>query len=202
MRAPALLIGLAGVAAMAAGALAPLAHAQADRPLRAPEDFRLLTDDTQRAQALFKEAGRVIQHPRCLNCHPSDNRPRQGKGEPHHPPVERGEGGHGPAGMPCSTCHQKANFEPGRVPGAPRWELAPLEMGWQGRTLAQICKRLSDRRTNGGRDLHQIAHHMTHDDLVGWAWSPGAGREPAPGTQAAFGALIEAWVKAGAACPD
>ena len=42
---------------------------------------------------------------------------------------------------------------------------------------------------------------MAHDDLVGWGWHPGDGREPAPGTQAAFGALIKYWVDTGAACP-
>ena len=39
------------------------------------------------------------------------------------------------------------------------------------------------------------------DTLVGWAWTPGADREPAPGTQVAFGALIKAWADSGAACP-
>jgi len=41
---------------------------------------------------------------------------------------------------------------------------------------------------------------VTNDTLVGWAWTPGADREPAPGTQAAFGALIKAWADSGAAC--
>jgi hypothetical protein len=42
---------------------------------------------------------------------------------------------------------------------------------------------------------------MGTDTLVGWAWHPGAGRTPAPGTQAQFGALIDAWIASGAACP-
>ena len=37
--------------------------------------------------------------------------------------------------------------------------------------------------------------------LVGWAWAPGFGRAPAPGTQQQAGALVEAWIKTGAACP-
>ncbi|PYM55919.1 MAG: Isoquinoline 1-oxidoreductase subunit, partial [Candidatus Rokuibacteriota bacterium] len=37
--------------------------------------------------------------------------------------------------------------------------------------------------------------------LVGWAWNPGADREPAPGTQAMFGALVKAWAASGAVCP-
>ena len=43
---------------------------------------------------------------------------------------------------------------------------------------------------------------MKSHSLVGWAWNPGAGREPAPGTWAAFGALIEAWNESGAECPS
>jgi hypothetical protein len=42
---------------------------------------------------------------------------------------------------------------------------------------------------------------MSHDSLVGWAWSPGAGRTPAPGTQAQLAALLDAWVATGASCP-
>jgi hypothetical protein len=44
-------------------------------------------------------------------------------------------------------------------------------------------------------------HHMNEDSLVGWAWAPGAGRTPAPGTQALFGGLVKAWAASGAFCP-
>jgi isoquinoline 1-oxidoreductase beta subunit len=37
--------------------------------------------------------------------------------------------------------------------------------------------------------------------LVQWAWTPGLGRAPAPGTNAEFGALLEAWAATGAHCP-
>jgi hypothetical protein len=50
-------------------------------------------------------------------------------------------------------------------------------------------------------DMKAIAHHMSEDSLVGTAWQPGAGRTPAPGTQTEFGALIQAWIESGAACP-
>jgi hypothetical protein len=49
--------------------------------------------------------------------------------------------------------------------------------------------------------MAQMHDHMANDSLVGWAWQPGGAREPAPGTQAQFGALIDAWIKTGAACP-
>ena len=50
--------------------------------------------------------------------------------------------------------------------------------------------------------LEEIVHHTAEDSLLGWAWRPGAGRSPAPGTQRQFAALIQAWVETGAGCPD
>jgi hypothetical protein len=104
-------------------------------------------------------------------------------------------------GMRCGICHQSANFDPAGVPGHPHWHLAPREMAWQGRTLGEICAQIKDPVRNGGRSLEQIHTHMAEDSLVGWAWAPGFGRRPAPGTQKDFGALIEAWIKTGAVCP-
>ena len=46
-----------------------------------------------------------------------------------------------------------------------------------------------------------LVQHMAEDALVGWAWAPGAGRTPAPGSQAEFGALVRAWAAAGGYCP-
>ena len=50
--------------------------------------------------------------------------------------------------------------------------------------------------------MAELVEHMAHDDLVGWGWTPGAGRAPVPGTQAAFGELITAWAETGAVCPE
>jgi hypothetical protein len=161
------------------------------------------TDRAARSIALFREAGKVLQHPRCLNCHPAGERPTQTDTmRPHLPRIERGADGHGPPGLPCSTCHPAANFDPARVPGHPDWHLAPASMAWQGRSLGQICGQLKDPARNGGRDLPAILRHVSEDSLVGWAWSPGIGRSPAPGTQAAFGATMRAWVDSGAHCPS
>ncbi|MEX2051386.1 MAG: hypothetical protein WD944_09125 [Steroidobacteraceae bacterium] len=122
-------------------------------------------------------------------------------GRPHQPLVVRGADGHGAPGMECSTCHHDANFDPARVPGHPKWHLAPLSMAWEGKSLGTICEQIKDPARNGNMDLKAIAHHMAEDSLVGTAWNPGAGRTAAPGTQAEFGALIRAWIDAGAACP-
>jgi len=174
----------------------------ASEPLAAPADFASIVDDAERSRALFLEASRVLTHPRCLNCHPPDDTPRQRDDlRIHYPPVARGPDDHGVVGMECTSCHQDHNLDLARVPGAPKWALAPVEMAWIGRTPGQICEQLQDPARNGGKTLAEIAHHMGHDELVGWGWSPGAGRQPAPGTQAGLGALIEAWIATGAACP-
>jgi hypothetical protein len=173
---------------LAAGALAPVSS------------FDRIQDKGKRAAALFEEAGKVITSPRCLNCHPVDDSPRQGEVmHKHEPPVERGAGGMGPAAMRCFTCHGATNFE--SVPGNSKWFLAPAEMGWIGHSLGQICEQIKDRKRNGDRSLQDIVEHMTSDDLVGWAWHPGADRTPAPGTQKEFGELIAAWAQNGADCP-
>jgi hypothetical protein len=154
-----------------------------------------------RAVALFEEAGKVLQHPRCVNCHPAGDRPLQSdRMQPHEPMVVRGVGGQG-AGMPCDTCHHAANYDPARVPGDPHWQLAPASMAWEGRSLGEICEQIKDPARNGAKDLEAIVHHVAEDHLVGWAWSPGSGRTPAPGTQAELGALMRAWADAGAHCP-
>jgi len=170
--------------------------------LRGPSDFTSIDDPAERARALFTEAGRVLQHPRCVNCHPVGERPTQGQDEhPHSPPVFRGADDRGATGLRCTTCHQAANYDVSGVPGHPEWHVAPRAMAWQHQSLGAICEQIKDPRRNGGKSLAQIHEHMAHDSLVGWGWAPGGKREPAPGTQAQLGALIDAWIQAGAACP-
>jgi len=195
-----LLTALFGIAVVFQGAEA--APDRAAEPLASPESFASISDHSTRSAAIFSELGKVLQHPRCLNCHPAGDRPHQGDfGRLHQPPVERGSDGFGLTAMRCHVCHQAANFDPGRVPGNPEWHLAPREMGWEGMTLGQICAQIKDPQRNGGRSLDDLIHHIGADTLVGWAWKPGPGRQPAPGTQQEAGALVEAWVKTGAACP-
>ena len=170
--------------------------------LRSVDSFNAIADRAERSRALFAEASKVLQHPRCLNCHPVGDRPTQGADmHPHNPLVVRGDDDHGAVAMRCTTCHQARNFEPSGVPGHPMWHLAPLSMAWQTKTLAQICAQIKDPARNGGKTLAQIQEHLAHDSLVGWGWRPGGTREPAPGSQDQFGALTAAWIASGAECP-
>jgi hypothetical protein len=199
---------------VAAGTIAVATACSADRPpaklppvarnqLRQVADFSVIADQGQRSRALFLEASRVLLHPRCSNCHPNGDVPLQGMDmQLHQPPVVRGSENYGVVGMECPGCHQDRNLELARVPGAPKWHLAPREMAWVGQTPHHICEQMKDPKRNGGKSLAQIIEHNAHDELVGWGWHPGHDREPAPGTQAQFGALIEAWVKTGAECPS
>jgi hypothetical protein len=196
---------LVSVAALATSLLTGYAISEtSSRTLAAPERFAAIGDTDQRSAAIFTELGKVLTDPRCMNCHPAGDRPHQGQGDArrlHQPPVERGADGHGSETMHCAICHQAKNFDPGRVPGHPAWHLAPREMAWEGKTLAEICAQLKDPARNGGRKVEDLIDHIGKDTLVGWAWAPGYGRTPAPGTQQEAGALVAAWVQTGAACP-
>ena len=184
MRSSVTVRGRVAVVFVTAGLGLATANAANAADLRTPESFAAIADRTQRSQALFVEAGKVIQHPRCMNCHPVGDRPTQGDDmHPHSPLVVRGADDKGAVGMRCTTCHQSANFDPSGVPGHPLWHVAPKSMAWQTKSLAQICAQIKDRGRNGGKTLAQLEEHMAHDSLVGWGWQPRearASRRPAP----------------------
>ena len=209
---PALALGLGLVAGVAAGCERAGEEPMGDGStpssltLRAPGEFASMDDDDTRSVALFNELGKVLQHPRCVNCHPSGEVPLQGDDmRPHEPRVVRGASGMGQAGMLCHTCHADENVRvmaDWSMPGHPRWHLAPASMDWAGRPLPYICEQIKDPARNGGLSLEELVDHLREDPLVGWAWQPGAGRERAPGDQERFGELARAWVDAGAGCPE
>lgn len=187
------------------GALAADSPSQS-RALKPVSAFAGIREERARSLAIFTEAGKVLQNPRCLNCHPVTRRPTQGDDLHAHVPLMNAGAGVGVAGLPCRSCHGAANVTTlassiQSIPGNPRWSLAPASMAWQTKSLAEICTQIKDTTRNGGRELADIHEHVSQDPLVGWAWHPGAGRVPAPGTQAEFGKLIEAWIATGAQCP-
>lgn len=200
MRSRILLSGAAVVVTI--GAAVSAKQPEPERALKSAQSFASIADDRQRSVALFTEAGKVITHARCMNCHPAGDRPAQGDDRhPHMPLVVRGLDDFGAIGMRCTTCHGPENFDPAGVPGNPAWRMAPIKMAWVGKSLGDICRQIKDPSRNGGKSLEDLVHHMAEDSLVGWGWHPGSGRQPAPGTQKEFGELIKAWVETGAECP-
>ncbi|MDB5687329.1 MAG: Isoquinoline 1-oxidoreductase subunit, partial [Rhizorhabdus sp.] len=155
---------LAGAVTLALATIAAAATSAPDKPatsLQPLSAFASIKDKKARSQALFQEVVKLNKHPRCLNCHPAGERPTQtDRMHPHMPLVVRGDGGIGATGLRCTTCHHDRNFDPANVPGNPKWSLAPIEMAWQGKSLAQICVQIKDKARNGGRDMPQLIHHM------------------------------------------
>jgi hypothetical protein len=159
-------------------------------------------------EKLYMQMNSVLTHPRCLNCHPNGDSPKQGDAARFHvPPMTRGAQDRGPPGMHCAACHQTKNVAASGVPGAPGWHLAPLSMAWEGKTPGEICRSILDRRTNGNKSLAEIVKHLTADELVAWGWDPGKDvngkdRQPVPIAKPEFNRIVHAWAKAGAVCPQ
>jgi hypothetical protein len=179
---------------------------RAQELLKSTSDFQTIPDRAERSRAIFAEIGRLINHPRCMNCHPAGEHPLQGADHHEHKPrVFRSDGDH--MATNCAECHTEQNVTLHEaagyqsIPGNPRWGVAPLSMTWQNKSLGEICRQLKDVDRNGGRSLALLQEHVAKDDLVGWAWNPGAGREPAPGSQEDAGKLVQAWIDDGAECP-
>ncbi len=145
----------------------------------------------------------VLQHPRCLNCHQAES-PLQGNTQRAHiPHVIRGPESHGVSGMKCGTCHNEiGNNLASGTPGAPRWQLAPISMLWQGLSGGDLCRSLKDPAKNGNRSLAAITTHMGTDKLVLWGWNPGPRREAVPLMHDEFMKQVSIWVAGGAICPQ
>jgi hypothetical protein len=168
-----------------------------------------ITVDAAKGLPEWNKIYAVFSHPRCANCHVSDDRPRwsgahYGDTRVHAFNVQRGAdgSGFGNPGLRCVTCHFSSNSNALHgPPGAENWHLAPAEMVWFGQSSPEICAQIKDPDRNGGRSLRDVAQHVRDDKLVGWGWAPGPGREPAPGSAEETSQAIENWMAAGAPCP-
>ena len=148
----------------------------------------------------------VLHSPRCMNCHPTDDRPRQGDDQHEHLfQVVRGDDDRstddhstddrGGVVQQCATCHRDENNAYSQIPGAPHWSLAPRSMGWLGLSDEAIRRRLLDPEANGGRSVAELVHHMSEDALVLWAWQPGEGRQPPSVPLEEFRAALQQWLQ-------
>ncbi|UJH68770.1 hypothetical protein [Allomuricauda sp. SCSIO 65647] len=130
------------------------------------------------SEEAFHKMMDVLTHERCVNCHPSDNVPKQGDdSHPHYFGIERGEHNLGYQATNCTTCHQTENNPYSGVPGAPEWSLAPHSMRWEGLDRFEIAESMMDPQRNGGRTPEETLHHLTEHELVLWAWTPGVDAE-------------------------
>ena len=161
------------------------------------------------AIAAFATVQRVLQHPRCQNCHIPGDAPLQfDAGVPHTMQVTRGSNGMGAPGFPCSTCHATANppasYGPHAPPGAPSWRLPSPEqkMVFIGLSGAELCEHLKDKARNGGRDFDALIRHVSEDELVLWGWHPGGERAPVSVPHDEFVAKFKVWAAAGGPCPS
>jgi hypothetical protein len=162
--------------------------------------------DAGASREAFLQVYKVFTSPRCQNCHPTGDSPLQGDdSHVHLQYVQRGKDGHGVYGMRCDTCHQSKNLSGEHMPpGNPKWSLPSPEhkMIIVGRSPAELCRQLKDPKQTGGRSLQQLLEHVSSDDLVGWAWDPGAGRTPPPLSRTATVDKMKLWIDGGAYCPQ
>ena len=174
--------------------------------LASPESFGAIGDADARSAAIFTELGKVLTHPRCVNCHPAGDVPLQGEdSHPHLQNVKRGPDGKGLYALKCRNCHQDKNL-PGEdmPPGHPEWHLPPanMPMVFQGKSPAELARQLKDSKRNGGRTLEELLHHIAEDSLVLTGWNPAEGRSKPPLGHGEFAAKMREWIVNGAAIPE
>ena len=167
----------------------------------------ILQDDQKQESLLaFNKMMDVLTHQRCVNCHPSDNVPKQGEDRhPHRFGITRANSVG--AATNCNTCHQDENNASSGVPGAPEWSLAPHEMRWEGLSRIEIAKSMMNKTINGNRSADDIMHHLTEHELVLWAWEPGVDasgkeRELPPVPMDEYIAAVKKWIDLGAIIPE
>ncbi|HWB26691.1 MAG TPA: hypothetical protein VG738_14500 [Chitinophagaceae bacterium] len=163
-----------------------------------------VNQDSVESVTAFLTVYKVLESPRCMNCHPSGDIPLQGDDNHLHLMFpKRGKDGKGLYAMKCANCHQATNT-PGihTPPGNPNWHLPPadMKMVFQGRTPAQLARQIIDPSQNGHKNMEQLLAHAS-DTLVLGAWHPGEGRTLPPISHEEFKKAWETWLKKGAYVP-
>jgi len=185
----------------AAAAATALLLAQCASPSERPD----APSSAERGAAAFATVYRVLQHPRCLNCHPAGRVPLQGDdSRPHGQFVQGGDDGQGLFSQRCASCHFATPVPgPNLPPGAPNWHLPAADMPliFQGRSATELARQLADPAHNGGKTPAELLAHVTHDPLVLWGWNPGQGRTPVDVPHADFVAAVRTWIEAGCPAP-
>jgi len=173
-------------------------------PVIREKPMALSSEEENESLLAFNKMMDVLEHKRCVNCHPNDNVPKQGEdSHPHRFGIDRLNAG---SGTNCNTCHQSTNSEFSGVPGAPEWALAPHKMRWEGLSRIEIAKSMMNRENNGNRSAEDIMHHLTEHELVLWAWEPGVDaegnpRETPPVPKEEYIEAVKTWIELGAVIP-
>lgn len=151
----------------------------------------------------------VVSHPRCTNCHVGAQTEPMWNGlgygnRAHGMAVVADETRIGAETTPCRTCHVTSGA-PNDVPrAAPHieapWQLAPVELGWLGKSAAEICIQLRDPARNDGHDIAGLMDHLRASPFVAWGFAPGAGRSAPPGDVGALTRDVAVWGAAGSPC--
>ena len=212
MRTPSIFACARAALVLVAGALTQRSASQTAAPnwpqltteLRPAESFAGISDTQIRSIAVFEEAGKVLQHPRCMNCHPAGDIPLQGDDSHlHQMSPRRGVDGKGVYAMKCSNCHQPTNTAGLHTPpGNPKWHLPPadMKMVFEGRSAHQLAKQIMDPKQNGHKNKSQLIAHAS-DTLVTGAWNPGEGRTLPPMTHDEFKKAWVTWIQKGGYAP-
>ena len=182
-----------------------LLHIAAAEPVNTEAEVTVTPEQTAEGLHAFQDVYTVLQHPRCLNCHPSGDAPLQtDDSTPHAMNITRSST---EAGLQCAACHQTTNSEAYGVaagpPGAPNWHLPEAEMPliFEDRTVSELCVQLKDPAQNGHKTLDQLYLHVAHDPLVLWGWEPGGNRTTPPLEHDKFARQFKQWIDSGAPCP-
>ena len=161
---------------------------------------------SETALAHFDAVAKVFLHPRCTNCHSAGDWPRQGDEQRRHSMnVHRGSAGEGIPGARCIACHAPRPLDNsiGLPPTGAHWRMprADRQMVFEGKTPRELCLQLKDPEATGRPTLGEALEHVIHDDLVSWAFAPGADRSAPPLSKKDFFRRLARWARGGAPCP-
>jgi len=174
-------------------------------PLAITADASEMRSSDEESEIAFNTMMDVLTHQRCMNCHPSDNVPKQGEdSHPHRFEITRVNSMNA---TNCNTCHQASNNDYSGVPGAPEWSLAPEKMYWEGLSRIEIAQSMMNLENNGNRSPEDVMHHLTEHELVLWAWEPGVDaegnpREKPPVQVEEYIDAVKTWIELGAIIPE
>ena len=151
--------------------------------------FAAIADPATRSAALFTEARQGADHPRCVNCHPAGDRPRQGEGATsrlHQPPVTRGADGFGSVDACAARSATRAATS---IPAACRATRTGISRRcrWRGRasrSARSACRSRTRRATATARSRRSSSTCARHAGRLGL----GAGLRPHAGAGHASGA--------------